>query len=115
MHTAAQIIYLALAILFAFIMVQSALGLLPNARPRFWSSRVTGYKNVKLSKFSLISLICLCFGSTTCFAGAAFAANAIGFIGLVILMAGLISVSISRFKDVQLVRRQRLANLMTNT
>jgi hypothetical protein len=56
MHTA-EILYLMLAILFAIIMFQAVLGLLPRARRRVWSFWATGYKDVAKSRFGLVSTI----------------------------------------------------------
>jgi hypothetical protein len=103
--------YLVLAILFALLVFRPALGLLPRARPRFWPSRITGLKNVRLSKFSLVSIVCLCFGSAVAFTGAAFTADTFGFIGLFISVVGFILVGVARSRDIRFVRRQRLAAL----
>ena len=111
MHTVADIFYLVLAILFAVLMFQAAFGLLPRSRPRVWPFRVTGFRNVRLSRFSIISVVVGCFGVVVAFSSAAFSAQTFGFIGLVISIVGFIFVSVSRSRDVRSFRQQRLAGL----
>ena len=110
-HTVADIFYLILAILFATLMFQAAFGLLPRSRPRVWPFRVTGLRNVRLSRFSVISIVVGCFGVAVAFSSAAFSEQALGFIGLVISVVGFIFASVSRSRDVRHFRQQRLAGL----
>jgi hypothetical protein len=111
MHSAADIFYLVLAILFAVIMFQAAFGLLPRSRPRAWPFRVTGLRNVTLSRFSIISVIVGSFGVAVAFASAAFSVQSMGFVGLMFSIVGFILVSVSRSRDVRNFRQQRLAEL----
>ena len=113
MHSVADIFYLVLAILFAVLMFQAAFGLLPSSRPRVWPFRVTGLRNVRLSRFSLVSSVCTYFGLVAAFASAAFSVEISGLIGLFIFIVSFVLVSISRWRDVQHFRRQRLAALTT--
>lgn len=111
MHGIADIFYLALAVLFAILTVQAALGLLPRARPRFWPFRVTGYKDVRLSKFSLISVVCTNFAVAAAFSGAAFSTEILGLIGLFVSIVSFGLIDISRTRDIRRFQLQRLAAL----
>lgn len=106
--TAEHIMDLVIAILFAIVMFQAALGLLPRARPRVWPFRITGYKNVRLSRFSLIAVVCTNIGLVAFFASITFSSQTSGFIGLSILIVGFVLVVVSRSRDVRLFRQQRL-------
>jgi hypothetical protein len=110
-HSVADILYLVLAILFAILLFRAAFGLLPRARPRVWPVRTTGYKDVRLSRFSLVSSVCAYFGLVAAFASAAFSVEISGLIGLFIFIVGFVLVSISRWRDVRRFRQQRLAAL----
>jgi hypothetical protein len=109
MHTVADIFYLILAILFAVLMVRAAFGLLPRSNKRVWSFRATGYKNVGLSGFSLVSIILGYFGVVVAFGSAAFALETAGIIGLFIALVGFVLVSLSWWRDIRRFRQQRLA------
>ena len=111
MHSAADIFYMVLAILFAFLMFRAAMGFLPRARPRVWPVRISGYKEVRLSRFSLVSVVFGCFGVVIAFASAAFSAQTLGLVGLFISIVGFVLVSVSRSRDIQRFRQQRLATL----
>jgi hypothetical protein len=111
-HNAAEIMYLVLAVLFAFLLFQSSRGLLPHARPRYWPSRITGLKSVRLSKLSLVSVVCLYLGTTAAFLAAAFEAETFGLLGLFILVVGFISAAVSRSKDVRSARHHRMGALI---
>ncbi len=111
MHSVADIFYLVLAILFAVLMLRAAFGLLPRARPRVWGFCVTGYENVRISRFGLVSVIFCWFGAAVAFGSAAFTLAALGLIGLLVSIVGFILASIAKWRDVRLFRLQRLAAL----
>ena len=106
-----NIFYMVLAILFAFLMFRAAMGFLPRARPRVWPFRISGYKEVRLSRFSLVSVVFGCFGVVIAFASAAFSAQTLGLIGVFISIVGFVLVSVSRSRDIQRFLQQRLATL----
>src|SRR5690348_8742896 len=107
MNTPTEKLYFAFAVLCAAGILWPGRGLLPEANPQFWSSRVVGIANVQLSHLSLLSLICIYAGFATVFAGAAFGRNTCSFIGFGVLTVSFACMAVSRARDIRRARRQQ--------
>ncbi len=110
MHTTKDILNLLLAILSAFGTFRALSGLLPQARPLFWTFRSTGLKKVRLSKLSLGACACACFGFAIACTGAVFFTDTVSLTGFCIAAVGFAFALFSRSKDVRRARRERLTD-----
>jgi hypothetical protein len=101
-------VHLFFAIFFVLCAFWIARGLLPNAKPQFWSKRSTGLANVRLSRFSVISMLCAYLGFAIVFAGSAFERNGCISVGFGVVIIAFIMSAVSQSRDVRRARSQRL-------
>lgn len=108
MNTTAEKLYFVFGVLCVAGILRPARGLLPEANPQFWSSRVVGIAKVRLSHLSLLSILCIYAGFAIVFAGAAFERNTCSFVGFGILTVSFACMAVSRERDIRRARRQQL-------